>query len=244
MHHAASAAARFTRIPAAIDRDHPHRGVTLCRAASARGGPFAIRCTARVRWGHLLGQVAAHRRPANMSGPPARIIDHINAAAVRCIERTTAKHLDAAIPDFTIPPKPPRLRCVPPLPASASHPLYRAREAETGSPSDSAIKQPSNNVIVLIETYHDCIKHFPHWDMDRRRGGTFILAPVSRGGCPNTAYAGASSTTSSGNTNRKRLVFQPMANMSGAKLPNRICLQESSEAAIRNDKTLKLIPAS
>ncbi len=31
------------------------------------------------------------RRPANMSGPPARIIDHINAAAVRCIERTTAK---------------------------------------------------------------------------------------------------------------------------------------------------------
>ena len=36
------------------------------------------------------------------------------------------------------------------LPTSASHTLYRTREAEAGSPSNAAIREPSDIVIVLI----------------------------------------------------------------------------------------------
>ena len=37
----------------------------------------------------------------------------------------------------------------PPLPTSDSHRLYRTSEAELGSPSDFAIRAPSNNVTML-----------------------------------------------------------------------------------------------
>jgi hypothetical protein len=42
------------------------------------------------------------------------------------------------------------------LPSSASHTLYRTREAEAGSPSNVAIREPSDTVIVLTTPVRRC----------------------------------------------------------------------------------------